>query len=183
MNDSTTDKAERSLPVGAAGPILRYQDYLASVRRQPDRPAAWTWTEIAKALGSSEDGERGKVVALATGQRSAQGEVAPGLSLVAQEIPPSRQTSKHRHSFWHIYWVGSGHGTAIIENDNEERPLAPADIVFIPPWHAHWFRNDSAVEPLILFALQNAPQMVSLGCHMRETEDGSRVSVFSEATE
>jgi gentisate 1,2-dioxygenase len=108
--------------------------------------------------------------------RADAAEVAPGLSLAVQTVLPSSATGSHRHSFWHLYWVASGTGEVLLEK-NESRYITTGDIVYVPPWCSHSYSNSDSAAPLVLFALQNLPQLAALGVLMREEEDGARVSV------
>lgn len=153
-----------------------FADYLSRARRPQERPAQWRWQEIDAALASYPHGERG-TAALVSRDRDGGGEVAPGLSLAVQTVLPHSGTTAHRHSFWHLYWVAAGAGELALA-DEAPRPLSFGDVVYVPPWCMHTLSNQSDA-PLLLFALQNLPQLAALGALMREADDGARVSVHA----
>jgi len=161
------------------GQLTKFADYLAQARRPAERPARWHWRDIDAAQTDYPHGERG-TVALVAEDRGESGEVAPGLSLAVQTVPPDTETGAHRHSFWHLYWVAAGAGLLVLA---DEAPLALSfgDVVYVPPWCMHRFSNHQSETPLVMFALQNLPQLAALGALMRETEDGVRVCVHAPA--
>lgn len=155
------------------GGLVAFADYLKRAPRPADRPTFWSTTELDRALETLPHGERG-TVALAKAPQGALGEVAPGLSLVLQEVKEGEKTSPHRHSFWHLYIVRKGAAAAAIEGSDSAKPIVAGDILFVPPWHAHAFDNRAGTVPLVLLALQNLPQLAALGCLMREDENSNR---------
>lgn len=161
------------------GQLYEFASYLAQARRPADRPAHWPWPAIDAARNDFPHGERG-TVALVSGDRHASGEVAPGLSLAVQTVLSDDNTGAHCHSFWHLYWVASGAGLLALAGESP-RVLAPGDVIYVPPWCMHAFSNPDRAAPLVLFALQNLPQLAALGALMRETEDGARVCVHAPA--
>lgn len=152
--------------------IMTLRAYLNQVSRPADLPAFWSADAIAAAFAALPPGEPQAIV-LTANTRGNQGEIAPDLSLVLQEVRPGQQSAPHRHSFWHLYIVQAGRGVACIEGAGGARAIAAGDIVFVPPFHSHGFDNLEGAEPLILITLQNMPQLAQLGCFMRESEAGS----------
>lgn len=161
------------------GQLVEFANYLEQARRTAERPAHWPWQAIDAARLRFPHGERG-TVALVSGDRDGSGEVAPGLSLAVQTVLPDSDTSAHCHSFWHLYWVASGSGLLDLA-DAAPRVLASGDVIYVPPWCMHAFLNPDGAVPLVMFALQNLPQLAALGALMRETNDGARVSVHAAA--
>ncbi|WP_369071203.1 hypothetical protein, partial [Burkholderia gladioli] len=127
-------------------------------------------------------------------------EVAPGISLAIQIVEPGAPTRAHRHAFWHLYVAVAGAGTAWlgeagapIERERDvgdaapagERayPLAAGDALYVPPWAAHRFAAGQAdprdpAGPLVLYAVQNLPQLAALGTLVREAAHGGIEHVY-----
>ncbi|MGG1948225.1 cupin domain-containing protein [Trinickia sp. NRRL B-1857] len=152
--------------------LMTLRAYLDLVGHPADQSAFWSADALATALDQLPPGEA-RAIVLTSNARSAHGEIAPGLSLVVQDVRPGQQSPSHRHSFWHLYIVQAGRGVAHIEASGGERAIAAGDVIFVPPFHSHGFDNRAGTESLILITLQNMPQLAQLGCFMREGERGS----------
>lgn len=160
--------------------LMTLRAYLDLVGRPADQPAFWSADGLAAALDQVPPGEA-RTIVLTANARSSHGEIAPGLSLVLQDVKPGQQSPSHRHSFWHLYIVQAGRGVARIEASGGERAIAAGDVIFVPPFHAHSFDNRAGTESLLLITLQNMPQLAQLGCFMREGEGGSWYLVHTPA--
>ncbi|CAG9251916.1 Cupin domain-containing protein [Paraburkholderia unamae] len=126
--------------------------------------------------------------AVATSAHYDASEAAPGVSLTVQIVEPARDTQAHRHAFWHLYVVVTGCGIAHVDeagtpidalsSDESAYPLAAGDALYVPPWAAHRFENPHRSAPLVLYALQNLPQLAALGTLVREASHGGIAHVY-----
>ncbi|PQV54840.1 cupin domain-containing protein [Paraburkholderia sp. BL21I4N1] len=162
-----------------SGRLVPFDAYLAAASRSRQQPAHWPWQVVSQAWLGAGHGERG-TVALASDAHAVRAEAAPGISLTLQVVEPQRGTRSHRHSFWHLYVVVSGEGSAHIDDGSEFR-LAPGDSFYVPPWSAHRLANPDEHTPLVLYGLQNLPQLAELGTLMRESPDGELEHVYQAA--
>lgn len=165
----------------AAGRLVPFDLYLAAASRGRQQPTHWSWQAVSQALPGGAHGERGTVaLAAAAGTGGGRVEAAPGISLTVQVVEPQRSTRAHRHSFWHLYVVLSGEGTAHIDDAPAFR-LAPGDSFYVPPWSSHRLANADEHTPLMLYGLQNLPQLAELGTLVRESPDGDLEHVYRAA--
>lgn len=65
-------------------------------------------------------------------------------------LEPYREMDGHRHPTEEVYFFHQGTGIVVV--GDEERPVAPGDVVEIPPHTYHTVRNNSDSE-LLWFAL------------------------------
>lgn len=158
------------------GRLISFGAYLTAAGRARLLPTHWPSRDIAVARSRYPQGERG-TVALVPGDGGDSAEAAPGVSLTIQIVEPIRDTRAHRHAFWHLYIVVSGHGIAHVD-DTLTYTLAPGDAFYVPPWTAHHMSNPHGDESLVLYALQNLPQLAALGTLMREAPDGGIEHVY-----
>jgi gentisate 1,2-dioxygenase len=151
------------------GKTIHFDEYLLRAQKLAIRAAHWSWKEIKENLNNFPNRERG-TLALISPDDGSSSEIAPGISLTLQIINVGHATRSHTHSFWHIYFVVSGEGNAFLGQEVREVPIKANDVVYVPPWEAHYFTNNGQ-ETLMLYALQNLPQIAALGTLVRN--DGS----------
>lgn len=186
----------------AGGRLVPFGAYLQAAAQARPGAAHWPSAALGEARRRFVHGERG-TAALVAGESGA--EVAPGISLAIQIVEPGAPTHAHRHAFWHLYvvvsgagaaWLGeagarlggAGEGEAAAAAPDGERtyPLAPGDALYVPPWAAHRFtaeQSDAAAPaapaaPLVLYAVQNLPQLAALGTLVREAAHGGIEHVY-----
>ena len=73
---------------------------------------------------------------------------SPAYSFRVFTIEPDGHTPYHTHSFEHLNYVISGHGT-LVGKDNEYE-IKQGDFALVLPDETHQYRNTSAEEPLII---------------------------------
>jgi quercetin dioxygenase-like cupin family protein len=64
---------------------------------------------------------------------------APNFAMREFEVSPGGHTPKHFHDYEHEVFVLAGRG--VVVDGDQERPLAPGDVVFVAPNDVHQFRN------------------------------------------
>jgi quercetin dioxygenase-like cupin family protein len=64
---------------------------------------------------------------------------APSFTMRQFDVAPGGYTPQHEHAHEHEVFVLEGSGAVVIEG--AERALRPGTAVFVPPHHAHQFRN------------------------------------------
>jgi gentisate 1,2-dioxygenase len=77
-----------------------------------------------------------------------------------QMLRPGEETKSHRHTSNTIYHVVRGVGlskTGKIKGDEETLEWGERDCFMISSWQWHRFKNNSAVEPAILFSVSDRP--------------------------
>ncbi|MDE1180844.1 cupin domain-containing protein [Paraburkholderia sp.] len=168
------------------GRFVSFDAYLDSASQRRPQSAHWPWSAVSGAWAAHAHGERG-TVALVAGPPTdgnepghANAEAAPGVSLTVQIVEPQRTTRSHRHSFWHLYVVVTGEGRAYVEQGTGYA-LAPGDALYVPPWAEHRFVNPDGAAPLVLYAVQNLPQVAQLGTLVRESPDAGIEHVYRAA--
>jgi len=159
------------------GAILPFAEYLAQNRRKRPSSVIWRWSDLEEAIARARHGERG-TIALADPNSADPATIAPGLSAAVQIVKHGDRTAPHAHSFWHLYFVHSGSGLVLVDEDATGTPIGAGDCVFIPAWSSHAFAN-AGREPLVLFALQNLPLMAGIGSLARKEADGSVAVVYA----
>jgi len=163
----------------AAGQILPFEVYLAQARRRRPRPLIWRWPDVEAALTAFRPTERGNL-ALADPGAVEGGAIVSGLSLAVQVVPAGKATAAHAHSFWHLYLVRQGSGTAVLDAGGTPNAIGTGDTLLIPAWCPHSFDNRDNKQDLVLLVLQNLPQNASLDSLVREDADG-RLRVVYDA--
>jgi quercetin dioxygenase-like cupin family protein len=88
------------------------------------------------------------------------------LSMTIGGLAAGEATRKHRHNYETIIYVIAGSGVSVIE-DREVRWCA-GDAFYVPTWAWHQHRNESATEPALYVACENAPMLQNLGIALRE---------------
>jgi len=156
--------------------LLRFADYLEREKKPKEIPAHWPATQLAACLADVEPLQRG-ALALVSNRAAPGAEIAPGISMTVQTLRPGQGTAPHSHSFWHIYIVTSGRGHVYLGADQDKQALAPNDVLYLPPWSEHRFECDTA-EDLILYTLQNLPQLAALGALVRQEPDSDMTVMF-----
>jgi len=63
-------------------------------------------------------------------------------------LEPGGYTPFHAHPFEHLNYVIEGKG-ALVDEDNQEKPVKKGDFAFLPPGEKHQFRNKSNTEELV----------------------------------
>jgi len=165
------------------GYLIPFETYLRTAAQPQPLSAYWRSSSITESQQQFPHGERG-TTALVTKIDGA--EVAPGISLAVQSVVPGSETLPHRHAFWHLYIVASGVGRAYIGasgggGDGTEEcayQLSMGDILYVSPWAPHRLVNPDRSEPFVLYALQNLPQLASLGTLLREAPSGDIEHVY-----
>jgi gentisate 1,2-dioxygenase len=155
----------------ARGTTICFERYLEHFQRSKPVSILWCWEELVASLAKSSTGERGSITLTPPGDCQ-EPSIAPGISAALQLIPPGEKTAPHAHSFWHIYFVRSGHGELHIGEAASAQRLSPGDIVYIPAWCDHSFANVESSEPIVFLVLQNLPAMAELGTLVRRDESG-----------
>ncbi|PLZ01739.1 hypothetical protein CY652_13710 [Burkholderia sp. WAC0059] len=171
--------------------LVPFAGYLAMSARDPAQPAHWRHSVLEAGCEKVAHGERGTVALVPGGAAGRTGEVAPGLSMTVQVVRPGEVTSAHRHAFWHLYVVAQGQGRAHVACDlsrssragsstlrQSDYVVARGDVFYVPPWASHWLDNPHADDALVLYVVQNLPQLAGLGTLLREAPDGSLDHVF-----
>lgn len=64
---------------------------------------------------------------------------APSFTMRQFEVAPGGCTPKHQHAYEHEVFVFEGSGVAI--DGDQQYPLRPGSVVFVPPNQVHQFRN------------------------------------------
>jgi AraC-like DNA-binding protein/mannose-6-phosphate isomerase-like protein (cupin superfamily) len=54
----------------------------------------------------------------------------------------------HRHDFYHLFWIESGHGTFV--SDGRSYPLARGSLIFVPPGQVHAWRCNETLKGYVL---------------------------------
>lgn len=165
------------------GYLIPFGTYLRRAAQPQPSSAYWRSSSITEAQERFAHGERG-TTALVTTEDGA--EVAPGISLAVQSVLPGSETLPHRHAFWHLYIVASGGGRAYIGASGGASDatgecayqLSMGDILYVSPWTPHRLVNPDPSEPFVLYALQNLPQLASLGTLLREAPSGDIEHVY-----
>ncbi len=67
---------------------------------------------------------------------------APNFSLRQFHVAPGGHTPRHSHDYEHEVVILDGGGTILLEG--AERPIAPGDVIFVPPDHEHQFKASDA---------------------------------------
>ena len=75
---------------------------------------------------------------------------APNFAMREFEVAPGGHTPRHFHSYEHEVFVLSGQG--LVVDGDQERPLAPGDVVYVAPDDVHQFRN-TGDEPMRFLCL------------------------------
>jgi mannose-6-phosphate isomerase-like protein (cupin superfamily) len=75
-------------------------------------------------------------------------------SIAIAEVGPGEQTHPHRLKQAEVYYLLAGSG--VMHIGAEERPLAPGDLVLIPPGETQWIEN-LGINPLVFAALVSPP--------------------------
>ena len=84
-----------------------------------------------------------------------------GSILVEQTFPRGGTTGLHLHEQGdELFYVVSGRGAATL--GNEERPIGPGDVVFVPSSAPHRIRNLDQDEPLKVVFFMDSPELVDL---------------------
>lgn len=166
--------------------LVPFAGYLAMSARNPAKAAHWRHSALEAGCRHAAHGERGTVALVPRGPGARDGEVAPGLSMTVQLVHPREVTTAHRHAFWHLYVVAEGQGRAHIacsqprdsrggagEPPQSDYPVVRGDVFYVPPWASHWLENAHADDVLVLYVVQNLPQLAGLGTLLREAPDGT----------
>lgn len=160
------------------GKIVHFSTYLQKTLRARGEATVWRWADVQAGLAGKDHDANG-TLALADGNASDPATIAPGLSLVIQVVQAGDHTRPHSHSFWHLYLVRSGSGTARMGAKQTPHRIVSGDTLFVPAWCSHAIENIDGIEPLILLRLQNLPQTASLGALSRD-EGGSLQHLYDE---
>ncbi|WP_329164217.1 cupin domain-containing protein [Streptomyces sp. NBC_01387] len=89
-------------------------------------------------------------------------EIFPGASMTLQAVRPGESTTPHSHSWWHLYFIRSGSGVVVFDETQETVELSEGDVMLIPAWSVHHFKNGEADGDLLLLNMSNLPQMSGL---------------------
>ncbi|CDH23586.1 cupin domain-containing protein [Xenorhabdus bovienii] len=158
------------------GDLRSFNDYLADNHKVKEQSVIWNKSHIFQKLITQDFTSRGALF-LSNPNRQSEGETVHDLSVTVQIIKPEDSTTKHSHSFWHLYFVMSGRGQLIFENKNPAM-IVNGDVIYVPAWAEHQFINREH-ENLILYVTQNLPGMAKQGTLLRK--DGNKVySTHSE---
>ncbi|CAB3764220.1 cupin domain-containing protein [Paraburkholderia solisilvae] len=168
------------------GGLIPFAHYLSIASRTPPRPAHWSAKAIADATGRFPHGERGTAALVPCEEGFGDPgsvEAAPGISLTLQIVEPQQGTRPHRHAFWHLYLVVAGDGVGHVASEGDRHDaaaysLVAGDVLYVPAWATHSFVNPDSTTPLMLYALQNLPQLAALGTLVREAPDGGIEHVY-----
>jgi gentisate 1,2-dioxygenase len=164
----------------STGRLLVFDSYLDAAKKSKPDPCHWRWPNIEATAAHFARGERG-TLALVSGSADAGVEAAPGVSMALQAIYPGERTTTHTHSFWHLYIVLAGTGSACVGAE-EDTALAVHDVLYVPPWTHHAFSNDGK-QPLLLYALQNLPQLAQLDTLARSIVAGEVEAVYRSGSQ
>jgi gentisate 1,2-dioxygenase len=165
----------------AEGEMIPFGDYLERVAPKRTRPVIWRVGEIAERLSATATAERG-TMALIDPNGADKAAIAPGLSCVIQVVPPTRRTTVHSHSFWHLCLVRSGGGAVSIGDDGGEEALSAGETLFIPAWCPHAFSNRASA-PLIMMVIQNLPGLAEAGTVVRQDASEPIRVVYGDAAD
>ncbi|WP_237388374.1 cupin domain-containing protein [Xenorhabdus sp. Sc-CR9] len=148
-------------PLKASTDVLR--DVCEALRKE--KSVVWSKSHIFHQLITQDFTSRGALF-LSNPNRTFDGETVHDLSVTIQIIKPEDSTTKHSHSFWHLYFVMSGRGEIILENKNPAI-IVNGDVIYVPAWIEHKFINCEH-ENLILYVTQNLPSMANQGTLLRK---------------
>lgn len=172
-----------------SGTALRHKEYLGLYRRPKPNPVVWDWNALARSVAAFEHDERG-TLALSVPGGDAGCDIVPGMSLAVQIIKAGDSTRSHTHSWWHLYIVVSGKGEVTFEESGSSVDVSAAGVFFVPAWCPHRFVN-SADEDLVLFRMQNMPELARLNnlasqepdrpLSMIHADEGKRVEQIGSA--
>ena len=129
----------------------------------------YPWGETEATL-MSFDGIRGcdnDGVVLDYVNRATQGPTLPTLSCQIQRLQPGFSGRPHRHTSSAVYFVVRGEG--VTEAGDTEMHWSKHDCFVVPNWTWHRHVNSAAGEDAILFTVNDAPVIWSLG-HYREEQ-------------
>jgi gentisate 1,2-dioxygenase len=165
---------QQRAPAATVGGLMPFEAYLKAAAKPPQSGIHWPWGMVMGRAQGGDHGERGTVALVS---QPDSGEAAPGVSLALQVVAPGQATSPHRHSFWHLYVVQEGTGDGYLDG-TLHCALAPGDVLYVPAWSLHSFRNTSKALPLVLYALQNLPQVATLGTLVRQSGEEQPERVY-----
>lgn len=153
-----------------AGQAVAYRHYRDCFHPRQASAVHWAWSEIAQTLAACAPSERGSLTLSTTGQPQ-DCQILPGIALNIQVVPAGGGTRSHAHAWWHLFLVHSGHGEAVL-GSQPSRVLQAGDILLVPAWVAHHFRNGHDA-PLLLLSLSNLPQQSALSNHLAREPESS----------
>lgn len=143
-----------------SGSQCPYPEFRGRYAPERSSPVIWQWQALAEELDTAEHTERGS---FALSIPDGTTEIVPGTALAFQVVKAGGRTAAHAHSWWHLYFVRSGAGSVVFDEQHEDAELNGGDILLIPAWVAHHFENQGAAEDLVLLNLLNIPQQANLG--------------------
>ncbi|KPC52716.1 cupin domain-containing protein [Amantichitinum ursilacus] len=157
-----------------AGNTFPFMPYRNFYRQMQSRPAVWRDADL-QALRLANTDPATDTIALAVGPGETGCEVVPGMAMSMQWINPGEQMQTHKHSWWHLFFIQSGHGTVTLQDPDSGLPevtvLAPGDWVLVPAGITHRFDNSSASAPLVMMNINNLPQQALLSSFSVENTD------------
>jgi len=83
------------------------------------------------------------------------GDGAPNFSFRVFTIEPGGHSPHHCHEVEHLNYVLSGTG-ALLDDQDQERPLAAGQFAFVSPGETHQFRNTGDTPFVFLCAVPNS---------------------------
>lgn len=156
--------------------IIGYHEFLKGSEKPVQRPAIWRWKDLESALIKSiEDNSflregRGAVSMVHDETGDALG-VCSSLNMLVQVFEPGVHNAAHRHSNFALFIVKEGRGYSVI--DGERIDWQAGDVFFAPAWAAHEHWNSSDTERVVLYTVQNVPEVAAIGASFFEQPIGS----------
>lgn len=126
--------------------------------RYPWRETEATLQSFDGILGSESDG-----IILDYVNRATLGPTLPTLSCQVQRLQPGFSGRAHRHTSSAVYYVVRGEG--VTEAGDTEMTWSAKDCFVVPNWTWHRHINRSTKEDAILFTVNDAPLLRSLGLY------------------
>lgn len=146
------------------------------------RPLRYPWSHVSKELsrfadtdGSPIDGVVLEYINPLTG-----GPALPTMSCNVQMLRPGLVTEEHRRSSSSICYVIEGSGTTVMEG--RELNWGERDVFAVPDWISHFHVNRSKSRRAVLFVVNDAPLLKTMGLYREEATASQRPHKASMAT-
>ena len=132
---------------------------------------SYKWTDTLRSLEAMAGGEGDPFdgVLLEYVNPITGGGTLPTIGCWVQMLRPGEATRPHRHTASTVYHTLRGDGvTTVGKAEPTELRWGERDCFFVPAWHWHQHRNESASEPAILFSVTDRPAVEALGFFREE---------------
>jgi 1-hydroxy-2-naphthoate dioxygenase len=130
----------------------------------------YPWAETRAQLDAMADGDTSPHDGVALEYTNAQGgPTLKTLSCWVQLLPPGFKGKPHRHSSSAVYFVISGEGRTVLDEQN--MAWEKHDNFVIPNWTWHAHENNSKTEPAILFSVNDTPLLQAFDFYREEPKN------------